>query len=283
MKTARGTWLLAALTSLLFVAWAFVGANAASADSIQVQSYQRASQNSACTAQPGETPWQASWGSDSSWTPSWEQWANGGAGGWTCTRSIVWAKNSSASDPYPLGSFGPGGGLVFYIDPTSGLHYEMAPKSWIDGDYGLGISLCLGLTDVPDANGVAIGTGRANTAAFAASAECTSSAAAAVLGYGGTDDSAGQWFLPSKDELNALCYYSRHVEATQDPTVSCYETSGTTQNAGFSSGDYGFVDDSYWSSTQWIFGYGWSQYFLLGSQVHNPKDAPLHVRPIRSF
>lgn len=68
------------------------GANIASADQVQVQSYQRASQTEACAAQPGETPWQASWGPDSSWSPSWEQWANNGTGGWVCTRSITWAR-----------------------------------------------------------------------------------------------------------------------------------------------------------------------------------------------
>ena len=95
MRTVLGNGVLASIAGVVLVTGALVGANAASADSIQVQSYQRASQSSACTAQPGETPWQASWGSDSSWTPSWEQWANGGRGGWTCTRSITWAHEES--------------------------------------------------------------------------------------------------------------------------------------------------------------------------------------------
>lgn len=76
-----------------------VGANVASADQVQVQSYQRASQSEACAAQPGETPWQASWGPDSSWNPAWEQWANNGTGGWVCTRSITWARTPVAPTP----------------------------------------------------------------------------------------------------------------------------------------------------------------------------------------
>ncbi len=95
MRNVRGTGLFASLTGLLLISGALIGASAASADQVQVQSYQRATQGQACSAQPGETPWQASWGSDSSWTPSWEQWANGGKGGWTCTRSITWAHDES--------------------------------------------------------------------------------------------------------------------------------------------------------------------------------------------
>ena len=86
-------------------------APAAAADSIQVQSYQRSSQTQACASQPGETPWQASWGPDASWHPSWEQWANGGSGGWTCTRSMTWAL--SAPDPAPEL---PAAGCVNYSD-----------------------------------------------------------------------------------------------------------------------------------------------------------------------
>jgi hypothetical protein len=71
-----------------------VGANIAAADSVQVQSYERESEAAECTSQPWETPWQADWGPISTWTPSWEQWPNNGAGGWTCTRTIVWAKSS---------------------------------------------------------------------------------------------------------------------------------------------------------------------------------------------
>ncbi len=55
---------LGAVSVLVVVAGTLFGANVASADSIQVQGYQRASQTEACVAQVGETPWQASWGPD---------------------------------------------------------------------------------------------------------------------------------------------------------------------------------------------------------------------------
>lgn len=58
----------------------------------QFQSYQRASQDAPCPNLPGETPWQADWGTDSGWTPSYAQWPNGNTGGWVCNRMIEWAK-----------------------------------------------------------------------------------------------------------------------------------------------------------------------------------------------
>jgi hypothetical protein len=107
------------------------GASAASSDSIQVQSYQRASQTEECATQVGESPWQANWGTDSSWKPSWEQWANKGTGGWTCTRSIVWARSAPAHPSaecislnlssyhinFQSGWFLPASALV-YLNPT---------------------------------------------------------------------------------------------------------------------------------------------------------------------
>ena len=55
--------MLFVLAALMMVAGTVFSANAATADLMQVQSYQRASQTEACVAQPGETPWQANWGS----------------------------------------------------------------------------------------------------------------------------------------------------------------------------------------------------------------------------
>ena len=96
LKSVRSRMFLATLSVLMIIAGTLFGATVASADSVQTQSYQRASQTEACVAQVGETPWQANWGTDATWKPSWEQWANKGTGGWTCTRSIVWARSAPA-------------------------------------------------------------------------------------------------------------------------------------------------------------------------------------------
>ncbi len=273
MSTVRSKGLLAALTGVLLAAGLCAGANAAAADSIQVQSYQRENQSEACAAQPGETPWQASWGADSSWHQSWERWANSGIGGWTCTRSITWARDS-ATAVYNVGDIGPGGGLVFLID--NGVRYEMAPNTWGPGEGGL--EWCVDFTDHQSGSGTAIGTGAANTAEMAASAACSSAAAAAVLAYPGTDSSAGQWFLPSLDELNAMCNYSRN------PTSPATGTCTGAQDGAFALSSFGF-DVFYWTSSQQqlLTFASWVQDFSSGLQNGAYKITPERVRPIRAF
>lgn len=256
---------------------------AASADSVQVQSYQRASQTEACAAQAGETPWQANWGTDSSWKPTWEQWANKGTGGWTCTRSITWARDSAART-YALGDTGPGSGLVFLI--SGGLRYEMAPKNWNDPTNPSAIDPVLTwcdnqTTDVSAASGTAVGTGSANTAAMAASGDCSSNAAAAVRAYAPSGTSAGQWFLPSKDELNAMCNYSR----TWTGTPSTGACTGA-QNGSFASSNYGFSNTYFWSSSQVDALSAYSRNFPDGANNIGYKDNIPYtqsVRPIRAF
>lgn len=278
------------LAALVVVAGTLCGANAASADSVQVQSYQRASHPEACAAQPGETAWQASWGTDSSWKPTWEQWANGGTGGWTCTRTIVWARSpvavGSSSATSRVGDIGPGGGLIFLV--SGGLSYEMAPKAWSGaGTPDAAATWCDSVPITVDGTSNTVGAGAANTAAMASSVACSSNAAAAVLAYPGTDSSAGQWFLPSLDELNAMCYYSRYLTASPDPTASCSGFSGTAQDPGFASGDYGFPSSYFWSSSQYSANptyNGWAQNFANGLESGESKIlSGMLVRPVRAF
>ncbi len=263
---------VAGVTAGVVVAGVLVGASLAQADSVQVQSYQRASSTEACVAQVGETEWQDSWGPDSSWYPSWEQWANNGTGGWVCSRSITWG---SGSVTYALGDIGPGGGLVFLI--SGGLTYEMAPKTW-GANETTNIQWCSDGSN-PVSTGTAVGTGRENTTAMLTSAgafvACTVSAPNAARAYRGGGKS--DWFLPSQDELNAMCNYSRNPSAP--PTGVC--TGG--QNAAFARGAYGFATDNYWSSSQLNASSAWYQYFRFGNQYDAAKTNPLRVRPVRAF
>ena len=161
----------------------------------------------------------------------------------------------------------------------------MAPNTW-GAIETTGISWCDGLTDVPAAIGTAVGTGAANTAAMAASVACSSDAAAAVLAYAPAGTTAGQWFLPSKDELNAMCNYSRNPTAPAAPSVSCYGSApGSTQNVTFAAGTYGFASDYYWCSSQGNSSDAWLQYFGNGNQYYNGvrKGNALRVRPVRAF
>ena len=290
VKTHRPGTLFAFVSVVAMAASMLVGTNIASADQVQVQSYQRASQTAACTAQPGETPWQASWGPDSSWSPSWEQWANDGTGGWVCTRSITWARSESSTRTYALGDIGPGGGLVFLI--SGGLTYEMAPKTWNNPTNPSAtdpvLTWCDIRVNISATFGTAVGTGAANTAAMAASIACSSDAAAAVLAYAPAGTTAGQWFLPSFDELNAMCNYSRNPSAPAAPSVNCYGTSGTSQNGAFASSNYGFSSPYgyYWSSSQASPNTAWARTFVDGQFIEGYKDNDptlVVARPIRAF
>jgi hypothetical protein len=258
LKSVRSRKFLAALSALAAVAAMLVGARVAVADSIWYQSYQRGSATEACVAQAGETPWQDSWGTNPGWSPSWEQWANNGQGGWVCSRSITWARDSAAL-VYNVGDIGPGGGLVFLI--SGGLTYEMAPKTW-GANETTGIQWCSDTTtSIAGAVDTAVGTGSANTTAML-NLPCTSGAAVAARAYvgGGFTD----WFLPSQDELNEMWLYS--------------------QVGGFNTATYGLASVLYWSSTQLSSNTAQGQNFINGSPYPDPKNSlSLRVRPVRAF
>ena len=283
-RSVRTRTVLAVVSVLVVTVGVLFGANVAQADSVQVQSYQRAGQIAACTAQPSETPWQTSWGTDASWYPSWEQWANAGKGGWTCTRSITWARTAvpasggggSSSTTYSLGSTGPGGGVVFLI--SGGKTYEMAPKTWDGGADDPVRTWCNDTSlDVPGAVDILVGTGADNTTAIVAA--CASGAGNSARAYrgGGLSD----WFLPSKDELNAMCNFSRNPSTPSTGTCA-----GDQQpTPGFSAGDYAFTSGWYWSSSQGSATNAWVQdIFVNGApQVNDNKFSSIRVRPVRAF
>ena len=316
LKSVRSRKFLAALSALAAVAATLLGANVASGDEVWDQSYQRGSASEACVAQAGETPWQDSWGTNPGWSPSWEQWANNGQGGWVCSRSITWARDSAAQ-VYNVGDIGPGGGLVFYIDSTSGLRYEMAPKNWGAGSAidpteewttdALSCYASASTTAALDCQtnnlypettsgaqtasataSEAIGMGSANTDAIiarmaAGSVSSSDYAAGLASAYAGVDGLTTGWFLPSKDELNAMCYYSRNLSASPDPTVNCYGSGGTTQDGTFAAGTYGFAIGDYWSSSQNTANFAWARPLVNGNQSNDFKTKALQVRPVRAF
>jgi hypothetical protein len=272
VKSVRTSALFAFVATVAVVASALIGTNVASADQVQVQSYQRVSESEACAAQPGETPWQASWGADPSWSPSWEQWANNDTGGWVCSRSITWARTPVAASgggsvTYRVGEVGPGGGTVFYVDMAR----AAGSQFWeVGSDLGTPLWGCYG-TDILG-TGTSIGTGQNNTSlinAGCATADIAGRVASATVG--GYSD----WFLPSKDELNQLCKYARtQSTAVADQTVACDATGAL--RAGFASANY-------WSSSQNDSYVAGILDFDDGSQNYVDKVYHLQVRPIRAF
>jgi len=124
---------LAIVASGLMVAGglSFVAAPAASANQTWVQSFQRSGPDAPCTAPAGlDIVWQEGWTGSPNWTPSWEQWPNNEQGGWTCTRSITWAKDGQP--PFP-----------------SGACIQGSPDEWVQ--FNGGWSLPVGSPDYDDA------------------------------------------------------------------------------------------------------------------------------------
>ena len=212
---------------------------------------------------------------------AWRQNFDGGNQKYGRVRSVTLRVRPVRAFPakYALGDIGPGGGRVFLI--SGGLTYEMAPNDW-GANERTGIRWCSDRTNSVS-TGKAVGTGRENTTAMLTSAgafsACTGSAPNAARAYRGGGQS--DWFLPSKDELNAMCNYSRNPSAP--PTGVCHGR----QNAAFARGDYGFArvyyTDYYWSSSQTDATAAWNQGFVDGYQANGSEGLTLRVRPVRAF
>ena len=180
---------------------------------------------------------------------------------------------------YKVGDTGPAGGKIFYVkagtvypDPK---YYEASPIElekcrWV-GNL-LGEADDAGAVDyqVTGAFGTAIGTGQANTTAILAvpslpqfTGQVSVPAASAANNY--TVGIYGNWFLPSKDELNAL-----HLSKV----LSIY------------SGEH-----FYWSSSQHSdegrIDCAWAQDFgdpeVFQTEENKGHNYRTYVRPVRSF
>jgi len=213
--------------------------------------------------------------------------ATGAAGSSFMSRSVC---GSDGATLCAVGVQGPGGGTVFYVD-TEGRYsdfdyLEVAPADASSGVVWSTTTPYCGLladTDCQSAmvttsgealNHVAMGTGRAATAAIVARHDAggvlkIDYAAGAADAY--TTEKASDWFLPSKDELNELCKYARNTGQAAGADIEC---DGGALRDGFAS--------YYWSSSE--YGYlAWRQYFNLGSQSNYFRLSAYYVRPVRAF
>jgi len=160
---------------------------------------------------------------------------------------------------YAIGDTGPSGvGIVFYVT-DGGLHgLEVAPDdqstsaAWSNID-----DTQIGTTDT------AIDTGSANTDAIIGQSGHTASAAQICRDYRATEE--GDWFLPSKDELNAIW----------DNIVD--------DGSGSNSGVGGFANGYYWSSSENSDSIALYQYFFDGGQGITNKLTTFRVRAVRTF
>jgi type II secretory pathway pseudopilin PulG len=152
---------------------------------------------------------------------------------------------------YDIGDVGPAGGTVFYLSDATGKHgLEASSADWTyAAPWG-----CYG-SIVNGADSPIIGSGLQNTADILAG--CDEAGIAAEIANNFFWLGFGDWFLPSREELNLL-----------------YVHRGIIGN---------FTNGGYWSSTEYGINQAWDQSFGNGTLSHTPKNEQLRVRPIRAF
>ena len=178
---------------------------------------------------------------------------------------------------YAVGDLGPSGGHIFYDKgPVSdGWRYlEAAPSDLVLGEsdyshiFGYYRTTSGGTNELVGTD-TGIGTGQANTTALV-----SAMGSEAYTGSTGTTTTAnyaarlcdtytvgihGDWFLPSKDELNQMYL--------------------NLKNEGIG----GFSGELYWSSSEYNANYAWYQYFYYGNQSNFNRYYNYRVRPVRAF
>jgi hypothetical protein len=182
----------------------------------------------------------------------------------------VWKKmgsSTNSSSAYSVGDFAQGG-IVFWVDET-GQHGLVAAKE----DQSTGVRWYAGTYGNTQAKGDGPYAGEANTsiiiAAQVAIGDDGSTYAARIcnelqITEGST--TYGDWYLPSKEELD-LMYQNK---ATIDATAGA--------NGGSS-----FASAVYWSSTEINNFFVWRQSFANGIQSTNLKGTTGTVRAVRAF
>ncbi len=215
--------------------------------------------------------------------------STGAAGSSFTARSVC---GSGGTTLCAVGVQGPGGGTVFYVD-TEGRYsdfdyLEVAPADASSGvKWSTTTALCGLLADEScqvaflttsgeALNHVAIGTGRAATAAIIARHDAggvSKADYAAGVADAYITPTASDWFLPSKDELNEVCKYARNTGQAAGADIACI---GGTLRGGFSAGYH-------WSSSESDAFPAWLQIFISGFQGGTSKVYAAYVRPVRAF
>ena len=215
---------------------------------------------------------------------------------------------SGAHTPYYyVGSVGPGGGFVYYVNdagfdcgPTlaaSCKYLEVAPsgwntgsdpnKVWATGTSSSGNASADISTITNDAsaynNILGVGLGYKNSVAIvdqngaAYNASSNNYAAGAARAYAGGSQS--DWYLPTTAELNLLCQWRNGIA----PSVTTRCTGGSTNSATYGAGSAGFADSYFWSSSEYNTSNALNQSFYNGAQSASLKSITLYVRPVRAF
>ena len=175
--------------------------------------------------------------------------------------------DESAPETYEIGDFAHGG-VVFYVEDcgTKGL---VAAKE----DQSTGVRWYAGTFGNTQAKGDGPYAGKANTsiiiAAQVAIGDDNNTYAARIcnelqITEGGK--TYGDWYLPSKEELNQMWLNKSTIDAT-----------------AIANGGSAFASAFYWSSTEGNNDYAWGQGFIGGGQGFNVKANANRVRAVRAF
>ena len=157
-----------------------------------------------------------------------------------------------AAKPLQIGDTGPGGGIIFHISEDGKYGLEAAQDDQSSGEQWYN-----GTDKITHAVKSGINGGSFNTDRIIINQGNGSYAALLCANYNG--GGYGDWYLPSKDELN-LMYTNLH-----------------------SSSLGGFASANYWSSSEVDSGFAWSQAFYNGLQIVFNKIFMLEVRAVRAF
>jgi hypothetical protein len=188
---------------------------------------------------------------------------------------IIDIELTSGPVTYAVGDTGPAGGFVFYVTAGGLRGLEAAPS---DQDDGSGIRW--DNVDNPYTNtsaiGDGVGAGAMNTTLIIANQGADSTLYAAgiaanlVITHSGVD--YGDWYLPSKYELNLMWLN------LADPLGDGRAAGLDTDSVG------GFASNFYWSSSQWDDSHAWSQRFNDGLQYGTMLKVNTNgVRAVRAF
>ena len=166
---------------------------------------------------------------------------------------------------YKIGDFAQGG-IVFWVDET-GEHGLVCDTA----DISTGIRWYNGVNKVTNATGEGVGAGEMKTMLIIAQQTIDNAAGvfAALLCTNLVRGPYGDWYLPSKQELNLMYVHKAAISIT-----------------ALANGGSGFDDGGHWSSTELNDddANAWMQFFDTGSQLFDGKsNITSNVRAIRAF
>ncbi len=180
----------------------------------------------------------------------------------TATNVVRLSDGTLAVRQYQVGDYAQGG-IIFWVDET-GEHGLACDTSDISTD----IKWYNDSLRVTNATGDGVGSGEMNTMLIVAqqTADAPDSTFAALICANLVRGSYGDWYLPSKEELNLM-----------------YQNKALIDVAAIANGGSGFASTFYWSSTEDNSNGAWEQYFVSGNQYGVSKSGSIRVRAVRAF